>query len=107
MLVGVEQAVEVEARRPLVLGLKDRFGVIQADPPDVLGELAVGPRQFLRGGAQPAVRCVDLPDERVVGYRRLLSSTAVSLPPVRTSRTSIHVPEQATPGSCLRAAKGG
>ena len=27
MLFGVEQAIEVEARRPLVLGLQDRLGV--------------------------------------------------------------------------------
>src|SRR5215212_11220160 len=37
MLLGVEQAVEVEARRPLVPGLQDGLGVVQADPPDVLG----------------------------------------------------------------------
>jgi hypothetical protein len=30
VLVGVEQAVEVEARRPLVLRLQDRLGVVQA-----------------------------------------------------------------------------
>jgi hypothetical protein len=42
MLIGVEQAVEVEARRPLVLGLQDSLCIVQADPPDILGELAVG-----------------------------------------------------------------
>jgi hypothetical protein len=40
MLVGVEQAVEVEARRPPVLGLQDSLCIVQADPPEVLGELA-------------------------------------------------------------------
>jgi hypothetical protein len=38
MIVSVEQAVEVKARRPLVLRLQDRLGVVQADPADVLGE---------------------------------------------------------------------
>ncbi|HEX2739532.1 MAG TPA: hypothetical protein VHM69_03735 [Rubrobacter sp.] len=75
MLVGVEQAVEVEACRPLILGLKDCLGVIQANLPNVPGKLAVGCGQFLRGGAQPTVRCVDLLDERVAGYECLLSST--------------------------------
>jgi hypothetical protein len=37
MLLGVQQAVEVEACCPLVPGLQDGLGVIQADPPDVLG----------------------------------------------------------------------
>jgi hypothetical protein len=71
VLVGVEQAIEVEASGPLVLGLQDRLGVVQADPPDVLGERAIGARQFLRGDAQSPVRLVDL-DQRVVGYCRLL-----------------------------------
>src|SRR5918999_4042254 len=71
MLVGVEQAVEVEARGPLVLGLQDGLGVVQSDPPDVLGELAVGSHQILCGGAQLTVCRVDLLDERVVGHRRL------------------------------------
>jgi hypothetical protein len=78
MLVGVEQSVEVEARRPLVLGLQDSLGVVQADPPDVLGERAVGFCQGFRCGAQPAVRPVDLLDQCVVGYRRLLSSSSAS-----------------------------
>jgi hypothetical protein len=55
VLVGVEQAVEVEARCPLVLCLKDRLGVVKADPPYVLGELTVGSCQILRGGAQLTV----------------------------------------------------
>ena len=38
ILVGVEQAFEVEAGGPLVLGLQDRLGVIQTDPSDVLCE---------------------------------------------------------------------
>ena len=42
MLIGVQQAVEVEARRPLVLGLQDGLCIVQADPPDILGQLAVG-----------------------------------------------------------------
>jgi len=42
MILGVEQAVEVEARRSLVLGLQDSLCIVQADPPDILGELAVG-----------------------------------------------------------------
>jgi len=50
MLVGFEQSVEVEARRFLVLGLEDRFGVLQGDPSAVLGALAVGFRQDVRGG---------------------------------------------------------
>jgi hypothetical protein len=87
MLVGVEQAFEVEARCPLVLGLKNRLGVIQAYSQDVLGQLAVGACQFLRGGAQPTVRYIDLFDERVVDQRRLLS-----LIPIRTSRAAIYAP---------------
>jgi hypothetical protein len=74
MLVGVEQAVEVEVGRPLVLGLKDGLGVVQPDPPDVPGELTIGPRQVLCGGTEALVRRVDLLDERVAGYRLLLSS---------------------------------
>jgi hypothetical protein len=73
VLVGVEQAVQVEARRPLVLRLQNRLGVVQADPPDVLGERAVGARQGFRGGTQPTVRFVDLLDQRLVGRCRLLS----------------------------------
>src|SRR5919107_1932128 len=49
MLVGVEQAVEIEARCPLVLGLQDGLSVIQADPPDVLGQFAVSACQILCG----------------------------------------------------------
>jgi hypothetical protein len=62
VLGGVEQPLEVEARRPLVFGPQDRLGVIQADPPDVLGEVAVGSDQVFRGGAQPMVRRFDLLD---------------------------------------------
>jgi hypothetical protein len=80
VLVGVEQAVEVEARRPLVLGLKDRLGVVKADPPYVLGELAVGSGQILRCGAQLTVCRVDLLDQRIIVYRRLLSSTPACSP---------------------------
>src|SRR5215207_1005831 len=71
MLLGVEQAVEVEARCPLVLGLQNSLSIVQADPSDVLGELAVGSHQILCGGAQPTVGRVNLFDERVVGHRRL------------------------------------
>ena len=49
MLVGIKKAVEVEASGPLVLGLQDRLGVVQADPPDVLGERTIGARQVLSG----------------------------------------------------------
>src|SRR5919112_2745480 len=73
MLLGVEQAVDVEGRCPLVLGLQDSLSIVQADPPDVLGELAVGSHQILCGGAQPTVGRVNLLDERVVSHRRLLS----------------------------------
>jgi hypothetical protein len=73
MLVGVEQAVQVEARRPLVLRLQNCLGIVQADPPDVLSERAFGTRQVLRSGAQPTVSSVDLLDQRVVVRCRLLS----------------------------------
>jgi hypothetical protein len=53
--------VEVETRCLIVLGLQDDLGVVQTNPPDVLGELAVGSHQFLRG-AQPTVRRVNLFD---------------------------------------------
>jgi hypothetical protein len=75
VLVGVEQAVEVEARRPLVLSLQNRLGVVQADSADVPSERAVGARRVLRGGTQPTVRSVDLLDQRVVVRCRLLSSS--------------------------------
>jgi len=74
MLLGVEQTIEVEARRPLVLALKDRLGIIKSDPLDVLGELAVCACQILHCGAQPTVHRVNLLDERIVGHRCLLSS---------------------------------
>jgi hypothetical protein len=67
VLVGVQQALEVEARRPLVLGLQDRLGIVQADPPDTLGERALGADQGFRGGTQPTVRLFYLLDERLVG----------------------------------------
>src|SRR5215217_2278620 len=70
MLLGVEQAVEIEARCPLVLSLQDGLGIVQADPPNILGELAVGSHQFLGGGAKQTVGRVNLFDERVVGHRR-------------------------------------
>jgi hypothetical protein len=73
MLVGIEQAVQVEARRPLVLRLQNCLGIVQADPPDVLSERAFGNRQVLRSGAQPTVSSVDLLDQRVVVRCRLLS----------------------------------
>ena len=44
VLVGIEQAVQVEARRPLVLRLQNCLGIVQADPPDVLSERAFGNR---------------------------------------------------------------
>ena len=75
MLVGVQQAVEVEASGPLVLRLQDSLGIVQTDPPDVLDERAVGPRQVLRGGPQTPVRLVDLLDQRLVTNYRLLSSS--------------------------------
>lgn len=50
MLVGVEQPVEVEASRPLVLGLEVRLGAVLAYPPCVLGELAVRYIRVLRTG---------------------------------------------------------
>src|SRR3712207_4500948 len=93
MLIGVEQAVEVEARGPLVLGLQDSLGVVQADPPDVLGELSVGSHQILCGGAQPTVCRVNLLDERVVGHRRLPSPPPVSLPSIRTPHRSRFTPQ--------------
>src|SRR5215217_8220110 len=80
MLLGVEQAVEIEARCPLVLGLQDRLSVIQADPPDVLGQLAVSACQILRGCLKPTVRRVNLLDERVVGHRHRFSSTLACSP---------------------------
>ena len=42
VLAGIEQTVDVEVGRSLVPGLQDGLGVVQADPPDVLRELAVG-----------------------------------------------------------------
>src|SRR3712207_5398508 len=89
MLVGVEQAVEVEARSPLVLCLKNGLGVVQADPPDVLGELAVGSHQILCGGAQPTVCRVNLLDERVVGHRRLPLASGVFAIDPDPSRVSV------------------
>jgi hypothetical protein len=74
VLVGVEQAVEVEASRPLVFGLQNCLSVIQADPTDVPSERAVGTRQVLRGDAQSTVSSVDLLDQRLVVRCRLLSS---------------------------------
>jgi hypothetical protein len=46
MLIGVEQAVEVEARCPLVLCLQDSLGVVQPDPLDLRGQLTVGACQI-------------------------------------------------------------
>ena len=69
VLFGVEQAVEVEGRRPLVFGLQDRLRVLQADFSYVLGERTVGAGQGLRRGLQPAVGGVYLPYERVA-FRR-------------------------------------
>src|SRR5215218_7187244 len=60
--------------------LQDRLGVIKSDPPYVLGELAVGSRQVLRGGAQLTVCRVDLHYECVVGHRLHLSSTPACSP---------------------------
>ena len=50
--------MEVETRCLIVLGLQDDLGVVQTNPPDVLGELAVSSNQLLRGGAQSTVRRV-------------------------------------------------
>src|SRR5215203_5907751 len=80
MLLGVEQAVEVQARRPLVLCLQDSLGVIKSDPPYVLGELTVDACQVFRGSAQLKVCRVDLLDQRIVVNRRLLSSTPACSP---------------------------
>ncbi len=85
VLFCIEQAVEVEAGGPLVLGLQDRLRVLQADPPDVLGERAVGAGQGLRRGAQPAVGGVYLPYQRVA-FRRPSSRPPVSAA-VRISHT--------------------
>ncbi len=85
VLVGVEQAVEVEASRPLVFRLQDSLGVVQPDSPDVLGELAVGGRQGFRRGVQPPVGRVYLPYQRVV-VRRPPSS----VPPVSASVSTFH-----------------
>src|SRR5919199_62228 len=80
MLLGVEQAIEIEARCPLVLCLQDGLGVVQADPPDVLGELAVGSHQILCGGAKPTVGHVNLLDECAVGHRHHFSSPPICSP---------------------------
>ena len=85
VLIGVEQTVEVEARRPLVLRLQDRLGVVQADPPDVLGELAVGARQGFRRGDQPAVGRGYLLYQRVVVRR-----PSPPRPPVSASVSTSH-----------------
>ena len=86
MLVGVEQAVEVEARRPLVFRLQDSFGVVQPDPSDVLGKLAVGARQGFGRGAQPPVGSVYLLYQRVV-VRRPSSPGPPASASVSTSHT--------------------
>jgi hypothetical protein len=93
MFVGVEQAVEIEARRSLVLCLQDSLCIVQPDPLDVLGELTVGAYQLFRSDAQPPVGCVDLFDERVVGYRRFLPSSLVPLPSFRIPHGSRFVPQ--------------
>lgn len=85
VLVRVEQAVEVEAGRPLVLRLEDRLGVVQPDPPDMLGKLAIRARQDFRSRVQPAVRFVYLPDQRVVVRR-----PSSSVPPVSASVSTSH-----------------
>jgi hypothetical protein len=46
----------------------------------------------LFSAAQSTVRCIDLLDERVVDHWSLLSSLAVSLMPIRTSRAAIYAP---------------
>ena len=86
VLVGVEQAIEVEARRPLVFRLQDSLGVVQPDPPNVLGELAVGARQDFRRGDQPAVGRGYLLYQRVVVRRPSPPRPPVSAS-VRTSHT--------------------
>ena len=85
MLVGVEQAVEVEARRPLVFRLQNSLGVVQPDPPNVLGELAVGARQGFRRGDQPAVGRGYLLYQRVVVRR-----PSPPRPPVSASVSTSH-----------------
>src|SRR5215213_8508724 len=93
MFVRVEQAVEIEARCPLVLGLQDGIGVVQADPPNILSELAVGSHQFLGGSAKPTVRQVNLLDECVVDHRHQFSSPPVCSPsPVLRRSPSALVP---------------
>ncbi len=86
MLVGVEQAIEVEARRPLVFRLQDSLGVVQPDPPDVLGELAVGARQGFRRGVKPPVGRAYLLYQRVV-VRRPSSPGPAASASVSTSHT--------------------
>ena len=85
VLVGVEQAVEVEARRPLVFRLQNSLGVVQPDPPNVLGELAVGARQGFRRGDQPAVGRGYLLYQRVVVRR-----PSPPRPPVSASVSTSH-----------------
>jgi len=86
VLVGVEQAVEVEARRPLVFRLQNSLGVVQPDPPNVLCELAVGARQGFRRGDQPAVGRGYLLYQRVV-VRRPSSPGPAASASVSTSHT--------------------
>src|SRR5215208_1648608 len=93
MLLGVEQTLEVETSCPLVLGLQNSLSIVQADPPDVLGELTVGSHQILCGGAQPTVGRVNLFDECVVGHRRLPPSPLASLPSIRPPHGSRFVPQ--------------
>lgn len=88
MLVSVEQAIEVEACRSLVLRLQDRLGVVQPNPPYVFGERTVGACQVLCGDLQPPVCLVDLLDKRLVGYYCPLS--------VLVSGSYVHPPEKTT-----------
>ena len=83
MLPGVEQTIEIKARRSLVLRLQDRLGVVQADPPNVLGERAVSTRQSFCSVTQPTVCFVDLLDQSVFDNWRLLSSSSTFVPPLR------------------------
>ena len=86
VLVCVEQAVEVEARSPLVFRLQDRLGVVQPDPPDVLCQRAIGASQGFRRGFQSPVGRLYLPYQRVVVRRPSSPGTPASAS-VSTSHT--------------------
>ena len=86
VLVCVEQAVEVEAGRPLVFGLQDRLGVVQPDPADMLCQGAVGACQSFRRGVQTTVGRVYLLYESVAVRR----PSSPRPPPVSASVSISH-----------------